>query len=30
VIAASGLVLKRGHDLTRVLRVLDRPLKVVN
>ena len=30
VIAASGLVLKRGHDLTRVLRVLDKPVKLVN
>lgn len=29
VIAASGLVMKRGHDLSRVLRVLDRRLKLV-
>ncbi len=29
VVAASGLVLKRGHDLARVLRVIDKPLKVV-
>src|SRR3712207_1578831 len=29
VVAASGLVLKRGHDLSRVLRVLDKPLKLV-
>ena len=29
VIAASGLVLKRGHELARVLRVLDKPLKLV-
>jgi Protein of unknown function (DUF2794) len=29
VVAASGLVLKRGHDLARVLRVLDKPLSVV-
>jgi hypothetical protein len=29
VIAASGLILKRGHDLTRVLSVLDRSLKLV-
>lgn len=29
VIAASGLILKRGHDLTRVLAVLDRSLKLV-
>jgi hypothetical protein len=29
VVAASGLVLKRGHELARVLRVLDKPLKLV-
>ncbi len=29
VVTTSGLVLKRGHDLSRVLRVLDKPLKVV-
>jgi hypothetical protein len=29
VVAAGGFVLKRGHDLERVLRVLD-PLRVVN
>ena len=29
VIAATGLTLKRGHDLRRVLAVLDRSLKVV-
>lgn len=29
VVAANGLVLKRGHDLERVLKALD-PLKVVN
>lgn len=29
VVAAGGFVLKRGHDLDRVLRVLD-PLRVVN
>ncbi|MCP8940145.1 DUF2794 domain-containing protein [Alsobacter sp. SYSU M60028] len=29
VIAASGLILKRGHDLARVLRVLDKPLRLV-
>lgn len=29
VIASSGLVLRRGHDLSRVLRVLDRGLKLV-
>jgi hypothetical protein len=29
VVAASGLVLKRGHDLARVLRVLNKALKLV-
>jgi hypothetical protein len=29
VTAASGLVLKRGHELSRVLRVLDKTLKIV-
>lgn len=29
VIAASGLILKRGHELDRVLRVLDKSLKLV-
>jgi hypothetical protein len=29
VIAATGLVLNRGHDLSRVIAVLDRRLKVV-
>src|SRR3954467_13714483 len=29
VVAPSGLILKRGHDLERVLRVIDRPLRVV-
>jgi hypothetical protein len=29
VIAATGLVLRRGHDLSRVVRVLDRKLKLV-
>lgn len=29
VIAASGLILKRGHELSRVLGVLDKPLRVV-
>ena len=29
VITATGLILKRGHDLARVIRVLDRTLKVV-
>jgi len=29
VVTATGLVLKRGHDLDRVLKVIDRPLRVV-
>ena len=29
VVAGSGLVLKRGHELARVLHVLDKPLRVV-
>lgn len=29
VIAASGMVLKRGHDLSNVLKVFDKPLKIV-
>lgn len=29
VIAASGLILKRGHDLGNVLKSLDRPLRLV-
>jgi hypothetical protein len=29
VIAASGMVLKRGHDLANVLKVFDKPLRVV-
>jgi hypothetical protein len=29
VIAMTGLILKRGHDLTKVLRVLDRKLRLV-
>ncbi len=29
VVAASGLILKRGHELDRVLRVLNQPLRVV-
>ncbi|WP_330084562.1 DUF2794 domain-containing protein [Methylocystis iwaonis] len=29
VIAAGGLVMRRGHDLARVLRVLDKGLRVV-
>ena len=29
VIAATGLILKRGHDLAHVLRVLDRSLRLV-
>lgn len=30
VIAATGLVLKRGHDLARVIAVLDKQLRVVS
>ncbi|WP_439499315.1 DUF2794 domain-containing protein [Bosea sp. (in: a-proteobacteria)] len=30
VVAATGLILKRGHDLARVLRVVDRKLSVVS
>jgi len=30
VVAASGRVLKRGHDLERVLRVIDPALRIVN
>jgi hypothetical protein len=29
VVAATGLVMKRGHDLARVLKVLEKPLRVV-
>ncbi|GAB4355192.1 MAG: DUF2794 domain-containing protein [Oricola sp.] len=29
VIAASGMVLKRGHDLANVLKAFDKPLRVV-
>jgi hypothetical protein len=29
VIAATGLILKRGHDLVRVIAVLDKTLKIV-
>jgi hypothetical protein len=29
LVAASGMVLKRGHDLRNVLRVLDKPLRLV-
>ena len=29
IVAGSGLVLKRGHELARILRVLDKALKVV-
>lgn len=29
VIAATGLVMKRGHDLARVLAVLEKPLRAV-
>ncbi|MGA7328508.1 MAG: DUF2794 domain-containing protein [Rhodomicrobium sp.] len=30
VVATTGLILKRGHDLAKVLRVLDRRLRVVS
>jgi hypothetical protein len=30
VVAATGAILKRGHDLGRVLAVIDRKLKLVN
>lgn len=30
VVAATGLILKRGSDLARVLRVVEKPLKVVS
>jgi hypothetical protein len=29
LVAATGLILKRGHDLANVLRVIDRKLSVV-
>lgn len=29
VIAASGLIMKRGHNLANVLRVLDKPLRLI-
>jgi hypothetical protein len=29
VVTASGLILKRGHALDGVLRVIDKPLRVV-
>ncbi|MFZ1078216.1 MAG: DUF2794 domain-containing protein [Methylovirgula sp.] len=30
VVAASGLILRRGHDLKRVINVLDKNLKIVS
>ena len=30
VVSVTGLILKRGHELNRVLNVLDKPLKVVS
>jgi hypothetical protein len=30
VVAATGLILKRGRELTPVLRVLEKPLRVVS
>ena len=29
VVAASGMVLKRGHDLSNVLKAFDKPLRIV-
>jgi hypothetical protein len=29
LVAATGLILKRGHDLSRVLRSIDRRLRLV-
>jgi hypothetical protein len=29
VVTPTGLILKRGHELDRVLRVIDKPLQVV-
>jgi hypothetical protein len=29
VVSATGMVIKRGHDLRRVLRILDKPLRIV-
>jgi len=29
VVASTGLILKRGHELARVLQVLDKPLRLV-
>ena len=30
IVAATGLILKRGHELERVLRVIDKPLRLVS
>ncbi len=30
VVSQTGLILKRGHELARVLQVLEKPLRVVN
>jgi hypothetical protein len=30
VIVSSGLILKRGHELATVLRVLDKPLRIIS
>ena len=30
VVTATGLILKRGHELDRVLRVIDKPLRLVS
>jgi hypothetical protein len=30
IVSVTGLILKRGHDLDRVLRALDKPLRLVS
>jgi hypothetical protein len=30
VVSATGLILKRGHELDRVLRVIDKPVRLVS
>jgi hypothetical protein len=29
-VSATGLILKRGHELDRVLRVIDKPVRLVS
>ncbi|MBV9633917.1 MAG: DUF2794 domain-containing protein, partial [Methylobacteriaceae bacterium] len=29
IIASTGLILRRGHDLAKVIRVLDKPVRLV-